>query len=276
MAAAQDNPRAFEVRTAAVQSHAPRARQAFTLIETLVVTTIIAVLIAILMPALNSARGQMRALKCLSNLRSLAFKFQLFADGQNAEGRGDSELLGGGRFYANDFQESVYHIQEFWDQPGLASAPISARNELMMCPAGAAQLKKQSGYPCSVQAISPAKDVSTAMNMRLFRIAIDTPNGPGLSPAFATHIRADILGHPYVPMLLDVDGQQASVQGVPPFYTAPPLSGSADAYSSGAYWMPGMRHRGMTHVAFVGGHVLGSRRPEHESWDWSYQAEVGN
>ncbi len=63
---------------------AGRGRSALTLIELLVVVTVIVVLLSLLMPVLSSARNRMRALKCASNMRTVAFEFQLFAEGHTA------------------------------------------------------------------------------------------------------------------------------------------------------------------------------------------------
>ena len=241
----------------------------------LVVIAIITMLLALLLPALAAARGQMKTLKCSSNLRTVAFQFQLFVQRQNPEGWGDSARLGRRSFFINDFQECLYRIDEFWDCPGSVTATLQANEEVMLCPAEAGQLTKRVGFPCSNAALEPPEDVSLAVNMRLYRAVVDFMGTPVLAPAAATHVRPDVLHHPYVPLIIDVDGHEAAARGLEPFYLAPPLEDDSGPYGDGRYWMASRRHGRRTNVAFVGGHVLSSERPEQEAWDWQYQAHVG-
>ena len=83
------------------------------------------------------------------------------------------------------------------------------------------------------------------------------------------------MNHPYVPLAIDVDGQEAERLGIDPFYIAPASPGVDDPYGNNRYWLPSKRHGGKAIVAFVGGHVLTSANPEEERWDWEYQAEAG-
>lgn len=57
-----------------------RSRRGFTLIELLVVISIIALLIALLLPALQNARETALNTACLSNLRQLGIKFEVYAN----------------------------------------------------------------------------------------------------------------------------------------------------------------------------------------------------
>jgi len=244
----------------------------FTLVETLVVVSIIAVLLALLLPAIRSVRRQMGALKCGSSMRSVAFKFQLFASGDSG---GGGRARGRGRFAMNDFQESLYRIDEYWDLGQATTGILTAGQELLLCPAGPRQLIKRRGFPCGREAVRPWENVTLAMNMRLYRGAAPFQGQFVLAAEAATQVRPDVLSHPYVPLVMDVDGGRAVTRGMAPFYTAPPVSGRNDPYSDGRYWVPGLRHGGRANVGFVGGHVLASAAPERETWDWGYQAEVG-
>jgi len=247
----------------------------FSLLELLVTVSIIALLFSLLLPALGSVRRNVKVLVCSSNLRSATVAFSFFADG-NAPNRGDSAQLDPKHFWINDVQESLYGIDEFWNEGDQLSGSVNRGTNAMLCPAGAAKLTKRKGSPCSSASLGPIENVSLAFNMRLYRAEVDFKGTRVLAPAASTHVRADVLDHPYVPLVIDVDGKEAAAQAREPFYIAPPIRGVDGPYSNGKHWLPSNRHGGATNVAFVGGHVLRSSHPELERWDWSYQAEAGN
>lgn len=253
------------------------AAGAFTLIETLVVVAIIALLLSLLAPGLRSARARMYTLGCSSNLRNTTFQFRLFVEGEREDGRGDSDERYGptsGRFQIDDFQESLYGVAEFWDLGNPSTVPL-ASDHAMRCPASGSDLTRVGRQLDLRDAITPAENVSVALNMRLLQAVVEFQGQMRLAPVASCSLSARVLEHPYAPLAIDVDGVAAMRKVGNPFYIAPPIPNvPEDDYTSGAYWSPAHRHHGQTVVGFVGGHVLRSPTPEREPWDWAYQAEV--
>lgn len=243
--------------------------------EVLVVMAIVAILIGVLLPALQSVREQARKLHCASNLRNISVEFQFFAEGTSPSGQGDSEALGPNRFQINDFQDQLYGLDEFWDLKNQSTGTLEVGRQVTMCPSSAKRLQKRKGFPCGRSALSPAEGISIAMNMRLYRGTLNVGSAVVMAPVAVTSVRRDILNHPYVPLVMDVDGEAIVAAGRDPFYIAPPSSQPGDPYATNRFWAPGNRHGKQTNVAFVGGHVASSIDPQSEVWNWSYAAQVG-
>jgi prepilin-type processing-associated H-X9-DG protein len=208
-------------------------------------------------------------------MKSIAMEFSLFASPDSSLSRGDSDAFGPKRFDIDDFQDSLYGLDEFWGSGDEDEGEVAGKSEIMLCPAAPTDLVKLRGWSCSNVPFRPQKNVSLAMNMRLFRAEVEFDGQMVLAPLGGTRVRPTILDHPYVPLVMDVDGAQAMRNITLPVYIAPPAASPAGSpYGSGRFWAPSARHGGRTNVAFVGGHVLGSADPAAETWDWSYQAEV--
>jgi prepilin-type processing-associated H-X9-DG protein/prepilin-type N-terminal cleavage/methylation domain-containing protein len=249
-------------------------RSAFTIIELVVVIAIIATLMSILLPALHSARESAKKLVCSVNMRTISREFDFFVRGESAEGQGDSEQLGPNYFRMNDFQEQLYGIDEFWDQGDTTFATLRSSSEVMMCPSGTTKLERRKGFPCGRESITPVAEVTLAMNMRLYRTTLNFRGKSVLSPVRVTRVSSRILDRPFVPIVMEVDGEGAGRAGIDPFYLAPPNGEHNTPYSSGHFWTPSTRHGGKINVALTDGHVESSGHPETERWDWKYQAEA--
>lgn len=248
---------------------APRGRvaRAFTLIELLVTISIISLLLGLMLPLMGRALGEARAFRCKMSLRSVAFDFSLFANDELGPERGDDAR---GSFRLETFQESLYGISEFWRWEGVRThtLPDGQGNDPLRCASMKGAITLERDLACSGGAIRPARNISYGFNLRLHAPAVRMPGGEVSTPIVA--LKSDIVQQTDVPLAWDVDGAEAESREVSPVFSAPtepPL-----AYPDGRYWFPAMRHNGSLNVAFIGGHVLSSRRPLEESgWGWAFQ-----
>ena len=248
------------------------ARRAFTLIELLVTIGIIAVLLALLTPTIRYTIGAARSFGCQMNQRTIVFEFQLFADDQLHDDRGDDEReLSPNRFRMDTFQEYLYGIDEFWQYDNQPTVTIldSDSASPMRCTEVRGEVVVQRNTPCSAGPFNTPQTVSFGFNSRFNRAEIiDHAGRPRAVPVTLT---SDMLLQNDAPLLWDVDGELAFEMGVQPIYSAPSLD-SRGPYANDRLWFPGHRHNGKINVGFIGGHVLSSNDPLNEpGWQWGYQ-----
>lgn len=236
--------------------------------ELVVVASITLVLASIVLVSLAQVRSTTRGFICKNNLKTVAFEFAQFADGTTSPNRGESNRFGRRGFRIEDFQEKLYHIDEFWKGPKTGETEYQASDGPLICPTVQGKLRRMYGLACSEYAVGPSRNVSIGFNMRLDRASRQILSRWVLEPVLLTD---RILQHISVPIAFDVDGSLADDLGTPPYYSAPP-AGDPGKYGSGRYWFPGTRHNQKMNAVFVGGHVLSSGRPENEpGWNWRYQ-----
>jgi prepilin-type N-terminal cleavage/methylation domain-containing protein/prepilin-type processing-associated H-X9-DG protein len=254
----------------------PRCR-GLTLLELLVVMAILAVLLSILATTLGKVRGAARSVVCKNKLQSVAQRFQLFADdyGHTQRGR-ESDRLGPHRFRIEDFQDSLYATEEFFDRAliGVGSVAYAAADQPLMCPSGPRSLARASSPQPAEDTILPLANVSVGFNMRLHRASVRVQQGLfSVDVLRDVTLSARVLDRPWAPLAFDVDAPAARNRPDPvlPFWSAPP-AGSNGLYARGRFWFPAARHGGMVQAAFLGGHVWSARTPEAaHDWDWAYQ-----
>ncbi len=113
---------------------APRGspHRAFSLLELLVVIAVIAVLLAILLPAMQACRSAGRKLKCIVQVRKIGHEFGAFADDFTGVWRGESARLGSGRFMLDDFLDSMYEVDEFWEGFPSVGRQYDTTRQIMM------------------------------------------------------------------------------------------------------------------------------------------------
>ena len=245
--------------------------RAFTIVEIVATIAVISVLLGLLIPALGGTMRAARSFKCQNSLRTAAFDFSIFADEGLHGSRGNDEVdLSAGAFRVETFQESQYGVDEFWRWGSAVTAnlPDATGNDPLRCASVKQPLTLVKNTPCSKGAVTPAAGVSFGFNERLHINEVVSPKGGTVAKQVTLKTR--LLESEHVPLLWDVDGALAEEKGATPVFSAPSL-GSTGYFADDARWFPSVRHDGKINFAFIGGHVLSSRKPLDEpTWRWDF------
>ncbi|MBN2561779.1 MAG: prepilin-type N-terminal cleavage/methylation domain-containing protein [Phycisphaerae bacterium] len=246
------------------------ASRGFTLLELLVVIAILSLLMSILLSTLSKVHRTATSVLCQTKLRAVSQRFTEFADDYCPTDRGDSKRLGPTRFRLDDFQESLYKVDEFWDldEEPTQVASYDRSKQLLMCPAGRGNLSRRGFVNLDDGAVFPTESVTLGFNMRLCKA--NRLIGDRWDVTHVT-LTSHVLDHPLVPLVFDVDGEEAGARMQLPFYAAPVMNGQGTC-GGDSCWFPSKRHDGKVQAAFVGGHVATSVDPASEpGWDWRYE-----
>lgn len=254
----------------------PRAsvfvRRGFTLVELLATIAIVSLLLGLLVPALASSMTAARAFECQMALRSVAFDFNVYADESLHGDRGDdTRYLPDGRFRLETFIESQYRVDEFWAwgaRTNTHTLPDVGGNDPLRCSEVRSDVVVRRSTSCSQGAVGPPESVSYGFNARLHRPERIDANG--VARAQPVTLRTSILNNTQIPLLWDIDGEDAWAKGNQPIFSAPAMD-SQQVFANDRMWSPSMRHGGKMQVAFIDGHVVATSKPlDHDDWQWGF------
>ncbi len=250
----------------------PQTPQGFTLVEMLVVMAIVSLLMALLMTALRSVKRQADSLVCKSNLRQIAFDFQIVAQSPIELKRWDLQHAAPSGFGLTSFVDRLYAAGSYFpDVNGADGDEVreDVRGEsIALCPSGPPRIRVHENRRVldpENQAIPRQQDVSYAFNARLYRIFRQNQTTGEWRDWFVT-LGANMFNWPRAPktaLVFDVDARAASLAGGSPHLVAPPVEpGGAYAPNpelglvAGVQWFPSRRHLGKTNIALLDGSVL--------------------
>ncbi len=256
-------------------------RSGYTLVELLVVTAIIALLVSLLMTGLRGVMWQANSLVCMSNLRQIAFEFQLVAENPDSLERWDPNCAARSGFGLTTFIDKVYAAGKYF-RPAVPGESESVKDfyrgqEIFLCPAGPSRVRVTGGRRVLAPndtAIMYPEDLSYGFNARLRKIFRRTQeDGPWVERYVKLSLNMyDWPNAPRTALVFDVDARAALKAGSSPHLIAPPnepivfedpgdssLGYQPGSDSSGLIhgrkWFPSRRHQGKTNVALLDGSV---------------------
>ena len=250
----------------------PRIPRAFTLVEMLVVMAIVGLLMALLMTALRSVMRQADSLVCKSNLRQIAFDFQIVAQNPIELKRWHPQQAAPNGFGLTSFLDKLYSAGSYFpDTNGADGDEVReyVRGQSVgMCPSGPPRIRVHENRMVldeEARAIPNPQDVSYAFNARLYQIFRKDQATDEWREWFIT-LGANMFNWPKAPrtaLVFDVDARAANRAGVDPHLIAPPVE-PGGAYTpspqhntqGGLRWFPSRRHLGKTNIVLLDGSVL--------------------